>query len=63
MSYPYLSDLFHALLHIDVYAPIPMFGIFVAYAVLVATSVFRRTFFAPKTLGACPVMHTSRLGT
>jgi len=33
MSYPYLSDLFHALLHIDVYAPIPMFGIFVAYAV------------------------------
>jgi hypothetical protein len=42
MSYPYLSDLFHALLHIDVYAPIPMFGIFVAFAVLAATSVFRR---------------------
>jgi phosphatidylglycerol---prolipoprotein diacylglyceryl transferase len=54
MSYPYLSDLFHALLHIDVYAPIPMFGIFVAFAVLAATSVFRRAVLRAEDIGRLP---------
>jgi len=54
MSYPYLSDLFRALLHIDVYAPIPMFGIFVAFAVLAATSVFRRAVLRAEDIGRLP---------
>jgi phosphatidylglycerol:prolipoprotein diacylglycerol transferase len=41
VSYPYLSDLLKALLGVDIPLPVPMFGLFVAFAMIAAANRFR----------------------
>lgn len=53
-SFPYVSDLVYALLHVDIPLPIPMFGLFVAIAVVVATSVARRAARSAEGAGQLP---------
>lgn len=54
-SYPYLGDLLHAALGVNVALPLPMFGLFVALAVAIAASVFTQDARRAEAFGRLPV--------
>ena len=54
MSYPYLGDFLHARLGVNVPLPLPMFGLFVALAVLLASREFSLNLRRAQALGRLP---------
>jgi len=55
VSYPYLGDLVHAALGVDVRLPLPMFGLFLALAIVIAASVFTQDARRAEAFGRLPV--------
>ena len=41
MAYPYLSDVFRDIFNVDIFLPLPMFGIFVGLAFYVAVRILK----------------------
>ncbi|MFZ6657338.1 prolipoprotein diacylglyceryl transferase [Undibacterium sp. TJN19] len=62
MAFPYLTDAVHGLFGISLPLPLPMFGLFVAIAMLVASSVLKRELQRKHDLGIIPAARIKRKG-